>query len=498
MTDKSIATRAAEAGESSAADSLSQDLQRVRLRSPSDTQTLARRHTKNPTRLSAGGSRQAQTPQELPAFTFNTDNLLNPPSQAGSSPPKNLDGPFILRNATVCAPKNLGRCDIVVAGGKIVAIHDATDAFTMGFKLQPFQALCPTTTVIDCTDCFITPGLIDPHVHVTGGGGELGPASRTPPAALSEIIRSGVTTLVGCLGTDTVTRSPEDLIATTRALTKGGLTAYAWLGGYRVPVRTLTGSIVKDLVCVEQIIGVGELAISDHRGSAPTREQLIEIASDARVGGMLAGKAGTVHVHVGSDVAALSALWDVVDTSPLPMSSFYPTHISSRGDKTLKDAIEWVRQGGVIDMTADDVDIANGGDKGKDYHTLKALQRCKAEKVDLSCVTISSDAYGSFPVFSEDGGELLQYAVGKQRCLLRTLFALTNDYGWSMEDAFALCTRNTANFLKFAPRKGQIAVGADADLLVFKSARYEDLLHVFANGQCLKYHEWVQKGMFEP
>ena len=45
------------------------------------------------------------------------------------------------------------------------------------------------------------------HSHITGGGGEAGPASRCPEARLSELLDAGITTVVGVIGTDTVTRS---------------------------------------------------------------------------------------------------------------------------------------------------------------------------------------------------------------------------------------------------------------------------------------------------
>lgn len=51
------------------------------------------------------------------------------------------------------------------------------------------------------------PGFVDMHVHVAGGGGEAGPASRTPEARLSELLLAGITTVVGLTGTDSVSRS---------------------------------------------------------------------------------------------------------------------------------------------------------------------------------------------------------------------------------------------------------------------------------------------------
>ena len=93
--------------------------------------------------------------------------------------------------------------------------------------------------VHDARGCLAIPGLVDLHVHITGGGGEVyisrtvvrscdtafipeclpgrvvhallpavqaGPASRTPESQLSAFLDAGITTVVGLLGTDCYNR----------------------------------------------------------------------------------------------------------------------------------------------------------------------------------------------------------------------------------------------------------------------------------------------------
>ena len=60
--------------------------------------------------------------------------------------------------------------------------------------------------VLDVPGCILTPGLVDLHVHIIGGGGEAGPSSCTPSSQLSDFLDAGITTVVGVLGTDCVTR----------------------------------------------------------------------------------------------------------------------------------------------------------------------------------------------------------------------------------------------------------------------------------------------------
>lgn len=68
-----------------------------------------------------------------------------------------------------------------------------------------------------------------------------------------------------------------------------------WGGAYRIPTPTLTGSVQSDVIIVDKIIGFGEIAISDHRSSAPTFDELARLVADTRVAGMLSGKSGKTH-----------------------------------------------------------------------------------------------------------------------------------------------------------------------------------------------------------
>ena len=141
---------------------------------------------------------------------------------------------FLLRNAECFAPQPLGRVDLLVAGDKIT---------WLGRELPPLPVALQVDE-IDLEGRRLIPGLIDCHAHITGGGGETGGARfRVPRQALSEFTGGGVTTVVGLLGTDDVTRTITDLVATTRGLTEEGITAYCFTGGYHLPVITLTGDL---------------------------------------------------------------------------------------------------------------------------------------------------------------------------------------------------------------------------------------------------------------
>ena len=211
----------------------------------------------------------------------------------------------LIENGEIYAPEPRGRQSILLIGDKIVRIGEEIDARVaasiLGIELE----------VIDAAGCVVTPGIIDPHSHLIGGSGEEGFASRTPDIQLSEIVTCGITTIVGVLGVDATTRPLISLLAKVKGLREEGMTAYLYTGHYGIPPATFSGSIRNDLMIVEEVIGVGEVAISDHRAPQPSTEELARVVVDAHVGGMLSSKAGIAHFHVGESPRRLKPLLDL-------------------------------------------------------------------------------------------------------------------------------------------------------------------------------------------
>lgn len=160
--------------------------------------------------------------------------------------------------------------------------------------------------VIDCHGKWVIPCIIDQHVHLTGGGGEAGFASRTPAVKLRDLIQAGITTVVGVLGTDAISRSPKDLYAKMQSLNLEGLRAFMHTGAYAVPSPTITRSIRDDMTFIPAILGV-KIALADHRGSYPSFRELLRIVSDIRVASCWQAKrvtACTSGESAGRDVTA--------------------------------------------------------------------------------------------------------------------------------------------------------------------------------------------------
>ncbi|MCS7240843.1 MAG: beta-aspartyl-peptidase [Candidatus Bipolaricaulota bacterium] len=353
-----------------------------------------------------------------------------------------IPGTLFVRNANVFTPKPLGLRDLLVVAGKIILIGK-------DLGKPPW-----VEKVLDCAGGYLVPGLIDLHVHLQGGGGEAGPASRLPEVPFSDLIQAGITTCVGCLGTDDVTRSLAGLLAKARALQSQGITAYIYTGSYRVPPVTLTGSVRRDLVLIPEVIGVGEIAISDHRSSQPTLAELARLAAEARVGGMLAGKRGLVHLHLGSAPSGLAPLRELLRTTSLPITQFHPTHVN-RTPELLEEAAAWVEAGGTVDLTAPSSTLT--------WDLLRAVQGLARADPNWERFTISSDGGGSMPKF-DAAGNLVGYAAGDVRALWRAIQALVRD-GIPLEKALRPVTVNPARILGLS-QKGEIAVGNDADFLV--------------------------------
>lgn len=353
----------------------------------------------------------------------------------------------LLRNADLYAPAALGRVDVLVADGRIAAIGERLPALPTGLPAEE----------IELGGLRLVPGLIDAHVHSSGGGGESGFASRVPAPVLGEFARAGITSVVGLLGTDGTTRTIEDLVARTYALREEGLSAWCYTGSYELPLRTLTGSVRRDIVFVEPIIGVGELAISDHRSSQPTLDELLRVASDCHVAGLTTGKAGLLHLHLGDGLRGLDLVRRALAQAELPARVFQPTHVN-RQKRLFDEAVALATSHGVpIDVTAFDA-----GDEGVD--AAEAIARClRHPGFPRARVTCSSDGAGCLPVFDANG-RLIEMDVGRPATLLAALSRCVGE-GTPLAEALPAFTSNVAEALRLG-RKGRVAVGHDADLLV--------------------------------
>lgn len=349
---------------------------------------------------------------------------------------------ILIENGEVYAPEPRGRQSILLANDRIARIGgiDPKGAEALGLEIE----------VIDASGCMVTPGFLDPHVHLIGGSGEEGFSSRTPEITLRELLLAGTTTVVGCLGVDSTTRSPGALLARVRALEEAGITAFMYTGHYGLPPSTITDSVRNDLIFIDRVLGVGEIAISDERAMQPDNRELAQVVVEAKVGGSLSGKAGVTHFHLGSLPEGLAPLRAILDDFHLSPETLYPSHVN-RTERLLQEAVELSKRGVYVDMDTTE--------EGLD----KWLRLYFEQDGDPKRLTVSSDADSISPL---SHWERLRDAVEK---------------GLPFERLLPCFTANTAAVLKLAG-KGKIEPGADADLLVIRKEPLE-IVDVIARGR---------------
>ena len=360
----------------------------------------------------------------------------------------------LIQNIDVYAPQHLGKKDVLTINDKIVKIKDAGSISADGFLSE--------AEIINGEGLLLTPGFIDSHVHVLGGGGEGGFANRTPEATMEGLTKFGVTTVVGCLGTDGIGRDMCALVAKTKGLNEQGMSAYCYTGSYQIPVRTLTDSIVKDIMMIQEIIGTGEIAISDHRSSQPTFEEFTRVIADTRLGGVLSGKAGIVNVHLGDSPRCLDLIERVVDETEIPASQILPTHIN-RNEMLFGKSIEYALKGGAVDFTGNE-DIDYWETICDEVRVCNGIKRMLDAGVNPDRITISSDGQGSLPMYSSDG-EFLGMGVGQSSCLLKEVKECVFKTEIPLEIAISTITSNPADILRLKG-KGKVEEGYDADLCI--------------------------------
>lgn len=338
---------------------------------------------------------------------------------------------LLVENGDVYTPAPRGRASILIAGGRIEAIGtiDGAALARAGVEVE----------TIDASGCLVVPGLVDPHIHLIGGSGEQGFASASPPISHEELLRAGITTVVGTLGTDTTTKTMPALLARVKALREEGLSAYAWTGGY--DARALTGSIRDDIILFDEVIGAGELAIADRRGVPLTAAELARLATDCYVAGTFTRKAGVLHLHTGDAPSRLAVLREVLDTYPVEPATLYPTHVE-RNEALMSEAIELTRRGVSIDVDVVERDLAHW------------LRFYRDHGGDPDRLTISSDA----PIAPAAG--LLEQLAG---CLRAEILP--------REQVLALATRNPARLLKLD--SGELAPGKRGHLLLLDERTFE-------------------------
>lgn len=356
----------------------------------------------------------------------------------------------LIKNGTIYSPDFLGKKDILIVRDQIGYIRDEIPVPEHFVEIE----------MIDAEGKYIFPGFIDSHIHIMGAGGEAGFSTRTPEVKLTDLTKFGITTVVGVIGDDSTTRSMASLLGKVYSLEEEGITAFAHTGSYHVPVDTLTGKIEDDIILVEKIVGVGEIAIADERSSQPTVEDIAKIASAAKTAGKMNGKSGILNIHVGIGPDKLSLLEEVVEKTNVPISVFQVTHIN-RNRELFEAGKNFVRKGGNIDFTT-------SSDKKSlsltEIKCSKGLKEYLDEGLPIDHLTFTSDGQISLPTFDEKGNKT-GLKIGRPKYLFEEVRDAILEEGVPIDMALRVITSNPADILSFK-KKGYIEVGRDADIVI--------------------------------
>ena len=386
---------------------------------------------------------------------------------------------ILIKNTEVYSPDYIGRNDVLIASERFISVQ----AQIKVSSLEQFNL-----NIIDGEGLKLVPGIIDPHVHISGAGGEGGPATRTSEIQLSELLEGGVTSVIGCLGTDGITRDVINVLMKVKGLREEGISSWMYTGAYQVPPPSITGDFAKDIALIDEVIGLGEIALSDHRSSHPSTDELIKLVKHTRVAGMLGGKAGVVNIHLGEAAKPFQPIIQAVENSDLPYKQFYPTHCN-RNREVFKDAKKYGKKG-YIDITSSSYPFFHD----KEIKPSLAIKEFIESGVPIEHITMSSDANGSLPDF-DLAGNLISMEKGRPIANLNEIKDAVIKEKLPLETAWKIVSSNVAKITKLS-RKGSIREDYDADAILLDDDF--NIKYLFAKGNLMvEEYKIVKKGNFE-
>lgn len=386
----------------------------------------------------------------------------------------------LIKGASVFEPEYLGLKDILFLGNKIIKVEESLE--------QPIGYECE---IIDASGKIVYPGFVDNHVHLIGADDGQGPVGRTNDIAWKDIVESGTTTVVGCLGSSRFVRSLHTLYIKTLELDMMGLSTYMYTGSFVIPPPTLTGEIRKDVYLVPKVIGL-KTAISDITTNHHTWQDLASISAEIFYGASIANKHAVIHVHVGRQNTRMDKIFELIENTGINPALVIPTHINRKDPDVIDQAIEYTKIGGIVDLSSL---------MRKEEGTMTglkpdlAMKRMLEKGAVLENITMSSDGNVPQPIRDENLKQVGRY-IAPLDLNRREIRDMVNNDVCSLSDALKIMTTNPARTLGL--KKGRIAESYDADIVIVDSIKNMGVEQVFSMGkQVVKNGETVWKSHFQ-
>jgi beta-aspartyl-dipeptidase (metallo-type) len=246
--------------------------------------------------------------------------------------------------------------------------------------------------------------------------------------------------------------------------------------------------VTGDVYAIPKVLGV-KIALGEPRASRYADDELIDLAAQLYLTSGLAEKAAVLHAHLGLRRAPAAQLATVIARSDVPPDRFVATHVNY-GPETLAAAPELARLGAWVDVTSV---LGPWSAATESVKASIAVRRFLDAGVPLAQISVSSDANASVPRIRDGAREPYWTKV---ETLPGAVADLVREEKLTLADALSLVTTNPARALGLADRKGSIAVGRDADLVVLDDEFHAR--HVWARGCALvRDGQPVRRSMFE-
>lgn len=355
----------------------------------------------------------------------------------------------LLRRVHVLAPADLGTQDVLIGGGRILAVGpDLSAAAGLGGAVE--TVTLPAGRLI--------PGLIDQHVHFIGGGEGDGPDARMPELGIADFASAGVTTAVGLLGSEIEAKTLPLLLRKAHELGRAGLTSLIYTGAMALPAPCLTQSVRSDIVLIDKVIGA-KSALAERAFPNLDFSALASLAGQLVQAKAMSGKASVLHLHVGRLLGGLEPLFKLIERFDFPAAQAVPTHVNRVPEisPVFMQGIRLAKAGGIIDFTCC-LGPSDGIPTGLD--PVRAVLWALDAGVPAERITLSSDAGVAVP--DGAGG----FRAVPPSILFRDLRRLAVEAGLGWSQALAFVSGNVARVLGLQDRKGAIAPGFDADLVL--------------------------------